>query len=157
MKLSLPKWLLPSLATLLVVGGSVMIAGAADGDEPVLDEPVTTTTTTASEDEAPDDDAPESEDPASEDGVERYWGSECGDGDATNHGQYVSSSEKGGASRSEAAHSPCGKPLSSVDVPTTTAPPEDEEEEELEESNTTDAPHGPPAHANGQGAGRGSK
>ena len=112
------------------------IAAASTGDDdPVLDEPVpttlVTTTTTTLESDAPveDPEAPDEESGDDEsDGVERYWGPECGDGAPTNHGQYVRSTEKDGASRSAAAHSPCGKPLHSVDVTTTTAPAPDEEE-----------------------------
>ena len=128
MPTAVPKWLLPMIAGLAIVGGGV--AAAAIGDDPSTSDPVpeVTTSTTA----VPDGDAPDATDeqPADDDGtdaVERYWGPECGDGPVTNHGQYVSQATKGGASRSGAAHSPCGKPLSSVDVTTTVAtlPPGD--------------------------------
>jgi hypothetical protein len=164
----MPKWLLPSLATLIVVGGTVAIAGATDGEQPPQDEPVATTlvttTTAAPDDGAPDDGAPESEDSESGD---RYWGPECGDGEPTNHGQYVSSSDKGGASRSEAAHSPCGKPIESTDVPPVTEPPapsdddgtevgDDEGTDEAPDEGTDDAPDtetsdSAPGHSDGHG------
>jgi hypothetical protein len=47
-------------------------------------------------------------------GTERFWGPECGTGEPTNHGQFVAASDRNGESRSAAAHSPCGKPLSSL-------------------------------------------
>jgi hypothetical protein len=47
-------------------------------------------------------------------GTERFWGPECGDGEPTTHGGYVASTERDGETRSTAAQSPCGKPLSSL-------------------------------------------
>jgi len=48
-------------------------------------------------------------------GGARYWDPEaCGGDEVVNHGQYVSSQPKGGESRSTAAQSDCGKPLTSI-------------------------------------------
>ena len=109
------KWFLPAIATLAVVGGTMVGAGALDGADPVLDEPVTTTTDVTTPTHVPDDGAPSASDPADDetdgDSGDRSWGPECGDGEPTSHGQFVSGSEHGGAARSEAAHSSCGKPI----------------------------------------------
>lgn len=116
-----PKWLLGLIAGIAVVGSGVAAAAIAeDSPTTVAEEPsdIVTTTTAAAED------PPEASDPSSdsaEGGTERYWGPECG-ADPTNHGGYVKEAEKNGTARSEAAHSPCGKPLTSVTT-TLTEPP----------------------------------
>lgn len=163
MSFSLPKWLLPVVASLTIVGGGVAAAAIGSGDEPVIDEPVPTTEVTTPPDEAPDDgSAPEDgstpEDDGTDEGtdVERYWGAECGDGPATNHGHYVSSAPRDGASRSEAAHSPCGKPLSSVTTPTAPLAPPEEDEEGEEGDTTVDEPAPLTSPSNGHGNGNGN-
>lgn len=82
-------------------------------------------------------------------GEARYWGPECGTGEATNHGQYVSSSPKGGGARSEAAQSDCGKPTSSVGGATEV---DDSDEGSEAPSSTT----GSESHGTGTGNGRGN-
>lgn len=143
-----PRWIVSLIALGVVVGGAIAASGA-EGDDPVLEDPVPTTlvTTTTVADDAGDD-APEGDEPTDDGvGTERYWGEECGDGEPTNHGQYVASSERNGESRRAAAQSPCGKPLQSVDVTPTTAA----SEEELEGG---DAPAPQPAGpGNGNGSG----
>ena len=155
------RWIATAIALAVMVGGGIAAAESDDG--PALDEPVTTTTTlvTTTTLGAPDalaDDEPGEEpgdDPA--DGVERYWGPECGDGEPTNHGQYVASSDRGGESRNTAAHSPCGKPLQSADVPTTTAAPVEDDDEDDEEGDAgTSAPLGASNAGQGQGGGNGN-
>jgi hypothetical protein len=121
----------------VVIGG---VAAASLGGDDTAGQAVTTdssivTTTVASDDgvvgDLPDDgDDDGTEDGEDQAGVERYWGEECGDGPAMNHGQYVAATPAG-ESRREAAHSPCGKPLSAVTVASTTTattlePPTDE-------------------------------
>ena len=83
---------------------------------------------------------------ASATGEDRYWGPECGTGEATNHGQYVSSSPKGGAAVSEAAESDCGKPTGSVGGSTEA----DDSDEGSEASSST---AGSELHGNGKGRG----
>jgi hypothetical protein len=129
------RLLVGTFATVMIVGSGVATALVASTDHPTTSEasdtssstsdtadtnpadsvssttPSTTGSTTGSttattlpSDSADDD----SSSPA------RYSGPECGDGDTTNHGQYVSGQPKGGESRSAAAQSDCGKPLASV-------------------------------------------
>jgi hypothetical protein len=118
-----------TFATVLIVGSGVATALVTSSDHPTTTEatgtststgdtadtttPSTpgTTTGTTSAGSTPSGDTGDSGTTGS---VERYWGRECGDGDVTNHGQYVSSQPKDGASRSAAAQSDCGKPLASV-------------------------------------------
>lgn len=87
-------------------------------------------------------------DNASTTGEDRYWGPECGPGEATNHGQYVSSSPKGGGARSEAAQSDCGKPTSSVGGAT-------EVDDSDEGSEAPSSMPGSESHGTGNGNGRG--
>ena len=126
----LRKWLIPIVTLVAVLGSGIAAAEIGGSDEPVIEDPVTTTTevttSTTSPEDAPSDDPEGTDDDADDTGaaVERYWGPECGDGPTTNHGQYVASQPNDGASRQAAAHSPCGKPIQTVDVTTTTAPAE---------------------------------
>jgi hypothetical protein len=118
----------------------------------VLEDPVPTTlvtTTTVADDTG--DDAPDGDESTDDDGAgtERYWGAECGDGEPTNHGQYVASSERNGESRRAAAQSPCGKPLHSVDVTTTTTAPD----VTVEDAGAPAAPPAGPGNGNGNGNG----
>ena len=82
---------------------------------------------------------------------DRYWGPECGGGEATNHGQYVSSAEKGGAARSVAAQSDCGKPSTSVGD--SEESDDADEAPELPEAPTSSDGNGT---GNGKGNGRGN-
>jgi hypothetical protein len=128
------RLLVGAFATVVIVGSGVATALVASNDHPTTSEaadtssstsdtvdkdpgdtvPTTTPSTTGSTTgstppgDSLDGDDDETTNPA------RYWGPECGDGEATNHGQYVSSQPKGGESRSAAAQSDCGKPLASV-------------------------------------------
>lgn len=150
------RWIITVLATTAAVGGGIAAAGTGD-DGTVLEEPVTTTSTmlvtTTTLDDGGSDEVPdgEADDETEGDGTERYWGPECGDGEPTNHGQYVSSSDKDGESRREAAHSPCGKPLHTVDVTATTtaAPVPDESGNDGDES--VIGPQGGSSNGNGNG------
>lgn len=121
------RWAAAILMGTLVVGSGVATAvvASSDGSSSATEVEITpstgptgsttgTTATTApvaTTAPAAASAAAESETAAVED---RYWGPECGGAEATNHGQYVSSAEKGGAARSVAAQSDCAKPSSSV-------------------------------------------
>jgi hypothetical protein len=83
-------------------------------------------------------------------GTERFWGPECGDGEPTNHGGYVASTERDGETRSTAAHSPCGKPLSSVE----SGGGQGENQSGNADSHAT-GPHGQSGESHGQGRGPG--
>jgi hypothetical protein len=123
--------LVGAFATVMIVGSGVATALVTSADHPTTNETAdTSSSTSATVDTNPDDSVPTTTpsttggttgttlpDHASEpdpSSAARYSGPECGDGDTTNHGQYVSSQPKGGESRSAAAQSDCGKPVSSV-------------------------------------------
>jgi hypothetical protein len=133
MEISLRQRILVGVfATVVIVGSGVATALVASNDGPTVGEAVDTTSSTgdtvgstlpstpsstvvttpggaAGDTKVDDGDAGETTD------VARYWDSEeCGGDEAMNHGQYVSSQPKGGESRSTAAQSDCGKPLTSV-------------------------------------------
>lgn len=155
----LPKWLLGLVASIAVVGSGVAAAAIAD-DSPTTaaEEPSElVTTTTAAEDPLDAADDPlEASDPSSEGtegGTERYWGPECGDA-PTNHGGYVKQAENNGTARSEAAHSPCGRPLTSVTTtttqPTTSNPLEDPV---VTDSSDSGSPTQGQSHRGGHGGG----
>jgi len=165
-----PRWL-PGLAVgALLVGSGVAAAALTEGssgielaDEPTTTLPIDSTTTTTvvvdePSDEAPDDDG---DDGAPADlGTERYWGPECGE-NPTNHGGYVRRAENNGTARSEAAHSPCGKPLTSLkSAPTTSTSAPDESVPGVEPETApapAPAPPGPPPnHGGGNGKGNGN-
>ena len=162
----IPRWL-PSVAVgaLLLgagvaaasTGGSGGIEVAEESSTTLATEPSTTTTVVS----APEGTVPDAEDGDSEpNGTPRYWGPECGE-NPTNHGGYVRRAEQDGTSRSEAAHSPCGRPLSSVKVTTTTASSSPGDEAELPgiepENGAAPAPPGPPPnHGGGNGNGNGN-
>ena len=115
----LRRWLVPLVVVGSLVVGGIAAAALSEGtsepttaaEEPTTDptvEPtVDPTTPTTSETEAPDDGTEDGADDGTEDGtdeeaepgVERYWGEECGEPVAKNHGQYVAGSEKGGEAR----------------------------------------------------------
>jgi hypothetical protein len=153
MEISLRQRILVGVfASVVIVGSGVATALVASNDGPTVGEAVDTTSSTgdtvgstlastpsstvvtaprgATGDTKADDvdgDAGETTD------VARYWDSEeCGGDEVMNHGQYVSSQPKGGESRSTAAQSDCGKPLTSVgddgddgDAPEVDAPDDD--------------------------------
>jgi len=138
-----PRWIVSMLALGVVVGGAIAASGS-EADDPVPTSLVTTTTVA----DDTGDDAPGSDEPTDDGaGTERSWGAECGDGEPTNHGQYVASSDRNGESRREAAQSPCGKPLHSVKVTATTTAPE----EEVEGGDAPAPPAVGPGHGNGNG------
>jgi hypothetical protein len=114
--------------------------------------------TTVPEDETtvPEDDTTVSEDEtATSADTERFWGAECGEGEPTNHGGYVSSTERDGETRSEAAQSPCGKPLSSMSESDEGEGEDDGDgEESTDVGSAADAEHGASAaHCQGHGKG----
>ncbi len=170
-----PQWVPVVAATVVLVGSAVAAAALTSGSSPsepsgfeFAEEPTTTSTepvtTTVPESDGPTSDVP-ADDPsdASESGTPRYWGPECGE-NPTNHGGYVARAEKSGVSRREAAHSPCGKPLTSVEAATTTttttAPIAELPEPVGDAPVTTQGPspqsgHAPPPHGNGGGQGNG--
>src|SRR5262245_46848593 len=94
-----------SAGALASAGWAVASGTATSNDETTSVDEVTTQPTVT---------APTTTDSTQANGTERFWGPECGTGDPTNHGQFVSSSEQTGESRSAAAQSDCGKPLSSL-------------------------------------------
>ena len=130
MEISLRQRILVGVfATVVIVGSGVATALVASKDGPTVGEAADTTSSTgdtvgstlpttpaSTVGTTPDaskvgdgEDAEDTED------VERYWdAAECGGDEVMNHGQYVSSQPKGGESRSTAAQSDCGKPLTSV-------------------------------------------
>jgi hypothetical protein len=115
-------------ATVAIVGSGVATALVTSNEGPTVGEAVDTTASTGDTVGStvpstpgstigtnPDTDAPTVGDDDESTDVERYWDpAVCGDGEPTNHGQYVSSQPKGGDSRSTAAQSDCGKPLTSI-------------------------------------------
>src|SRR5262245_22241031 len=126
----LRRWLIPLVVVGSLVVGGIAVAALDEGtSEPTTasEEPTTEPTVepTGPETETPAAETPEdgTEDGAEEPeegieegepGVERYWGEECGETVLKNHGQYVKAAEKGGEARSQAAQSPCGKPIAAV-------------------------------------------
>jgi hypothetical protein len=114
--------LVGAFATVMIVGSGVATALVTARDEPTLGEAVDTTASTGD----PVDTTPSTPDATTgttpigtdelDEGVKPavYWGPECQGEPTTNHGQYVSNQPKGGESRSTAAQSDCGKPLTSV-------------------------------------------
>lgn len=125
--------LVGTFATFVIVGSGVATALVTSHDEPTVGEVVDTTAptgdtvgstvpstpgstivTTPDGSDSPKVGDGENDDDASGDAA-RYWdASECGGDEVVNHGQYVSSQPKDGESRSTAAQSNCGKPLTSV-------------------------------------------
>jgi hypothetical protein len=130
--LRIPRWLPVLAASLALVGSGAAAAALADGSlGSVLGNAPTTTTSTGA---VTTTTTTGTGDPTGGGGsgpgtivdvvgTPRYWGPECG-ANPTNHGGYVTRAAKNGMSRSTAAHSPCGKPLTSVSTttPTTAAP-----------------------------------
>ena len=123
------RLLVGTFATAVIVGSGVATALVTSTDHPTTSEAADTSSSTGDTlDTNPGDSIPTTTPSTSQgttgttlpgdasdgDDSARAWGPECGDGDPTNHGQYVSSQPKGGESRSAAAQSDCGKPLSSV-------------------------------------------
>jgi hypothetical protein len=125
----IPKWL-PVVAVGLTLVGSGAAALATVGGPPARVEgnisPITastgagTTTTTAGTGDAIGGGGSPANAVVDVAGTLRYWGPECGV-NPTNHGGYVARATKGGTSRSTAAHSPCGKPMTSVSTTTSTS------------------------------------
>jgi hypothetical protein len=124
--MSVRRAVLITLLATAVVGGTAAAAEIFDGriGEPVVDETptteapdVTTTTVAGDEGEAPDEEGEDPDGEAPDDSTER-WYEDCGDFTEGTHGDYVSQAahadDATGASVSEAAKSPCGKPVSSV-------------------------------------------
>src|SRR5215510_167632 len=129
----LRRWLIPLVVVGSLVVGGIAVAALDEGtSEPTTasEEPTTEPTVepTGPEAETPEAETPEAETPedgaeepeegieegGGEAGVERYSGEECGETVLKNHGQYVKAAEKGGEARSQAAQSPCGKPIAAV-------------------------------------------
>jgi hypothetical protein len=159
--MSVRRAIVTALLATGLVGGTAAAAEMFDGRiEPVADETPTTTvpdstTTTTTAPVADDGEAPEDGE-APDDGeasVER-WYEGCGDFTEGNHGEYVRAAAKAegatGETVSEAAKSPCGKPVSSVH----TDPVEEEAEEPVIEPAPDD--NETSAHGNGNGQGGGS-
>jgi hypothetical protein len=115
-------------ATVIVVGSGVATALVTSGDAPIGSAADTSTstggsvdTTTPSTPDATTPTAPNGTDDkgsasnGSSDTGAIYWDpAKCGGDEVMNHGQYVASQPKGGESRSTAAQSDCGKPLSAI-------------------------------------------
>jgi hypothetical protein len=115
-------------ATVIVVGSGVATALVTSGDAPVGSAADTSTSTGGSVDtttpSTPDattptapngtDDDESASDGTSEAGAVFWDPAQCGGDEVMNHGHYVASQPKGGESRSTAAQSDCGKPLSSI-------------------------------------------
>ena len=139
-------------ATVVIVGSGVATALVTSSDAPTVGEAVDTTASTGdtvgstlpstpsstvvtTPDGATGDTKVDGGDTDETPDVARYWDSEeCGGDEIMNHGQYVSSEPRGGDSRRAAAHSDCGKPLTSVggegddgdhDTPEVDAPDDD--------------------------------
>ena len=90
---------------------STSTGGSVDTTTPSTPDATTPTSPSGTEDKDSESEEPE----GTGDAGARYWDAEeCGGDEAMNHGQYVSSQPKGGESRSAAAQSDCGKPLSSI-------------------------------------------
>src|SRR5262245_17790520 len=160
------RLLVGTFITVLIVGSGVATALVASSDQPTTTEaPETSTSTGDTADTTPAstpgitvDSTPDGETGDAPDGdatgpAARYTGPECGDGELTNHGQYVSSQPKDDESRSTAAQSDCGKPLTSIgdgegDAPESGAPESGAPESGTAPSNSG-SDHGNSANAPG--------
>jgi len=143
-----------SAGALASAGLAVTAEDSSPSKDAVADE-TTADETTVEQDEGTDLDAS-----ATSTGTERFWGPECGEGEPTNHGGYVSSTERDGETRSTAAQSPGGKPMSSlnesgddegaddeVEIPET----ETGEDESGDVDSHATAPHGQSGESHGRG------
>jgi len=118
-------------ATVIVVGSGVATALVTSGDASIGSAADTSTSTGASVDTttpstpgvttpaAPTPPTGTDDDESASDGTSDagavFWDpATCGGDEVMNHGQYVASQPKGGESRSTAAQSDCGKPLSAI-------------------------------------------
>jgi len=158
------RLLVGTFATVLIVGSGVATALVTSSDQPTTTESTGTSTSTGDTADTTTPSTPGSTEgttPAGDAGtgdagkddttgpVARYSGPECGDGELTNHGQYVSSQPKDGESRSAAAQSDCGKPLTSV------GDGDDAGDDESGDAPDADAPESGDAPAN-SGSGHGN-
>jgi hypothetical protein len=146
-----PKLIVVVLGALALAGGTVTafaVTGGNHGQSGV--HPASPTTTVEEVTETVDTEATDAttDDTTAEDAsVERFWDPQvCGEdqGRHGNHGDFVQLADRNGEARREAAHSPCGKPLTAVDAAEASAtaggPP-------------ADLPHGPPTEHVNQGHG----
>jgi len=135
--MSVRRAVMVTLFATAIVGGTAAAAEVFAGtiEDPIVDETpttlapdVTTTTAPGDEGEVPDGEG-ETPDEATEEAIAR-WYEGCGHFTEGNHGDYVreaaQAEDKTGASVSEAAKSPCGKPVSSVHTEPTIEEPVEE-------------------------------
>jgi len=166
--MSVRRAVLVTLFATAIVGGTAAAAEMFDGgiEDPIVDETpttlapdVTTTTVAGDEGDVPDDEG-ETPDGEASDPVER-WYEGCGDFTEGNHGDYVRQAAQAEHATlqtvSEAANSPCGKPVSSVHTEPTVPEPVEEPAPDTgatvqgQSHGQSAAPHGPPASSPGRG------